>query len=73
MQSLGIRRNRPIREGDLSLTTPHQSTGFVWRYIVWWKGGIYGDPKDQALQVAIDTITAFLQTYDMQVYVVLFE
>ena len=29
-----IRRTLRIREGDPSLTTPHQSTDFVWRYIV---------------------------------------
>lgn len=34
--------------------------------------GIYGYPKDQALQVAVDTITAFLEDHDMQVYMVLF-
>ena len=29
-----IRRTLKIREGDPLLTTPHQSTDFVWRYIV---------------------------------------
>ena len=35
--------------------------------------GIYGYPKEQALQVAVDTITSFLNEYDMIAYVVLFE
>lgn len=34
--------------------------------------GVYGYPKDQALQVAVDTITEFLETHDMTVYMVLF-
>lgn len=36
-------------------------------------GGIYGYPKEQALSVAIDTITEYLQDSDMLVYIVLFE
>ncbi len=35
--------------------------------------GIYGYPKDQALQVATDTIGAFLQEHDMTVYIVVFD
>ncbi len=35
--------------------------------------GIYGYPKEQALQVAVDTITEFLSEHDMLVYIVLFE
>lgn len=35
--------------------------------------GIYGYPKDQALQVAVDTIHAFLNEHDMTVYLVLFD
>jgi len=35
--------------------------------------GIYGYPKDQALQVAIDIISAFLLENDMMVYIVIFD
>lgn len=35
--------------------------------------GVYGYPKDQALKIAIDTITAFLIEHDMLVYIVVFD
>lgn len=35
--------------------------------------GVYGYPKDQALRVAADTISRFLQEHDMLVYLVLFD
>ena len=35
--------------------------------------GIFGYPKDQALKVAVDTITAFLLENDMTVYIVVFD
>ena len=35
--------------------------------------GIFGYPKDQALRVAIDTISAFLLEHDMTVYIVIFD
>ena len=35
--------------------------------------GIYGYPKDLALRVAIDAISAFLMEHDMQVYLVVFD
>ena len=35
--------------------------------------GVYGYPKDQALKVAIDTITSFLIDHDMLVYIVVFD
>lgn len=35
--------------------------------------GVYGYPKDEALRVAMDVITAFLLKHDMQVYMVIFD
>lgn len=35
--------------------------------------GIYGYPKDQALEVAVESIRAFLEDHDMLVYVVIFD
>ena len=34
--------------------------------------GAYGYPKEQAYQVAVDTIEEFLQTHELTVYLVLF-
>lgn len=35
--------------------------------------GVYGYPKEQALEVAVETIQSFLQEHDMQVILVLFD
>lgn len=35
--------------------------------------GAYGYPKEEALQVAVDTINAFLAEHDMMVYLVLYD
>jgi O-acetyl-ADP-ribose deacetylase (regulator of RNase III) len=35
--------------------------------------GIYGYPKEEALQIAVSTITSFLMNHDMTVYLVVFD
>ena len=35
--------------------------------------GIYAYPKDQALKVVVDTISAFLLENEMMVYIVIFD
>ena len=55
---------------SLKLATENGLTSVAFPLI---SSGIYGYPKEQALQVAVDTITSFLSEYDMTAYIVLFE
>lgn len=55
---------------SLKVAADHGVTSIAFPLI---SGGVYGYPKEQALQVAVDTITSFLSEYDMIAYIVLFE
>ena len=55
---------------SLKLAAEHRITSIAFPLI---SSGVYGYPKEQALQVAVDTITAFVGEYDMTAYIVLFE
>ena len=35
--------------------------------------GIYGCPKETAMNIAVEAINSFLSIYDLQVYLVLYE
>lgn len=61
---------RSCYQNSLALAASHGCESIAFPVI---SAGIYGYPKEQALQIAIAEIHAFLMQHDMQVYIVVFD
>lgn len=57
-------------ENALNLAKQHQCASIAFPLI---SAGVYGYPKEEALQIAVNTISSFLLTNDMLVYLVVFD
>lgn len=57
-------------QNSLQLAAEHNCQSIAFPVI---SSGVYGYPKKQALNVAINTIESFVAQHDMQVYIVLFD
>lgn len=61
---------KAVYENALTLAYKHQLTSIAFPLI---SSGIYGYPKEEALQMAIHIIQKFLETHEMKVYLVGFD
>lgn len=57
-------------KNSLELARKHNLKSIAFPLI---SSGIYGYPKEEALQVAVETIKTFLKTHDLNVYLVIFD